>query len=183
MSAKFGLVGLMKCLALELGEHGIRVNSVNPTTVDTKMVIDEQTMRHFLPDQDEPDMEDFKALMREPHILPVPWVESIDVSNAVLYLACDESRYVTGVALPMNGAGGAAAGPCGDRAAARSSASRATTTAGSTTCSWRRAPGDPKPATAGQLDDRRCRSSSCCRGTTSRPWRPRSSVTATRWPR
>ncbi|MFI5045392.1 MAG: hypothetical protein ACHQDC_11400, partial [Acidimicrobiales bacterium] len=59
---------------------GIRVNSVNPTTVDTKMVIDEQTMRHFLPDQDEPDMEDFKALMREPHILPVPWVESIDVS-------------------------------------------------------------------------------------------------------
>ena len=47
-------------------------------------------------------MEDFKALMREPHILPVPWVESIDVSNAVLYLACDESRYVTGVALPTD---------------------------------------------------------------------------------
>ena len=102
VSAKFGLVGLMKCLALELGEQGIRVNSVNPTTVDTKMVIDEQTMRHFLPDQDEPDMEDFKALMREPHILPVPWVESIDVSNAVFYLACDESRYVTGVALPID---------------------------------------------------------------------------------
>src|SRR3954452_10074342 len=57
---------------------------------------------HLLLDQDEPDIEDFKALMREPHILPVPLVESIDVSNAVLYLACDESRYVTGVALPID---------------------------------------------------------------------------------
>jgi SDR family mycofactocin-dependent oxidoreductase len=102
VSAKFGVVGLMKSLALELGEHGIRVNSVNPTTVDTKMVIDDATIRHFLPDQEEPDFEDFKALMREPHILPVPWVEPVDVSNAVVFLASDESRFVTGVALPVD---------------------------------------------------------------------------------
>ena len=102
VSAKFGLGGLMKSLALELGEQGIRVNSVNPTTVATKMVLDDATMQNFLPGPAEPDLEEFKALMQAPHILPVPWVESIDVSNAVLFLASDESRYVTGIALPVD---------------------------------------------------------------------------------
>jgi NAD(P)-dependent dehydrogenase (short-subunit alcohol dehydrogenase family) len=34
--------------------------------------------------------------------LPIPWVEPVDISNAVLWLACDESRYVTGVTLPVD---------------------------------------------------------------------------------
>ena len=102
VSSKFGVVGLMKCLALELAEHMIRVNSVNPTTVDTPMVINEPTLKLFLPESDSPTKEQFGDIMQESHALPVPWVESRDVSNAVLYLASDEARYVTGVTLPVD---------------------------------------------------------------------------------
>ena len=102
VASKFGVIGLMKCLALELAEHMIRVNSVNPTTVDTPMVINEPTLRMFLPESESPTKEDFGDIMQESHALPVPWVESRDVSNAVLYLASDEARYVTGVTLPVD---------------------------------------------------------------------------------
>jgi (+)-trans-carveol dehydrogenase len=102
VTSKYGVVGLMKCLALELGEHGIRVNSVNPTTVATPMVLNEPTVKSFLPDSANPTADEFAALMQESHVLPVPWVESDDVANAVLFLAGDESRCMTGVALPID---------------------------------------------------------------------------------
>jgi (+)-trans-carveol dehydrogenase len=102
VTSKYGVVGLMKCLALELGEHGIRVNSVNPTTVATPMVLNEPTVKLFLPDSANPTTDEFAALMQESHVLPVPWVESEDVADAVLFLACDESRCMTGVALPID---------------------------------------------------------------------------------
>jgi (+)-trans-carveol dehydrogenase len=92
----------MQCLALELGEHGIRVNSVNPTTVATPMVLNEPTMKLFLPDSANPTVDEFAALMQQSHLLPMPWAESDDVANAVLFLACDESRCMTGVALPVD---------------------------------------------------------------------------------
>jgi SDR family mycofactocin-dependent oxidoreductase len=102
VASKYGVVGLMKCLALELGEHGIRVNSVNPTTVATPMVLNEPTVKLFLPDSANPTTDEFAARMQESHVLPVPWVESEDVADAVLFLACDESRCMTGVALPID---------------------------------------------------------------------------------
>jgi (+)-trans-carveol dehydrogenase len=102
VTSKYGVVGLMKCLALELGEHGIRVNSVNPTTVATPMVLNEPTVKLFLPDSANPTTDEFAARMQEAHVLPVPWVESEDVADAVLFLACDESRCMTGVALPID---------------------------------------------------------------------------------
>ncbi len=100
--SKYGVVGLMKCLALELGEHGIRVNSVNPTAVATPMVLNEPTYKLFLPDSANPTIDEFAAVNQQSHVLPVPWVESEDVANAVLFLASDESRYMTGVALPVD---------------------------------------------------------------------------------
>ena len=102
VASKFGVVGLMKCLALELAEHMIRVNSVNPTTVDTPMVINEPTLKMFLPESDEPDQGGVRRRHAGESCAPVPWVESRDVSNAVLYLASDEARYVTGVTLPVD---------------------------------------------------------------------------------
>jgi SDR family mycofactocin-dependent oxidoreductase len=100
--SKFGVVGLMKCLALELGEHGIRVNTVNPTAVATPMILNEPTFKLFLPDSANPTIEEFAAANESSHVLSVPWVESEDVANAVLFLASDESRYMTGVALPVD---------------------------------------------------------------------------------
>ena len=102
VSAKHGVVGLMRTLALELAPDMIRVNSVHPTVVDTPMVNNEAMFRLFRPDLDTPGVEDFKGAATMINALPIPWVEAVDISNAVLWLASDEARYVTGVALPVD---------------------------------------------------------------------------------
>jgi NAD(P)-dependent dehydrogenase (short-subunit alcohol dehydrogenase family) len=102
VSAKHGVVGLMRTLAAELAPHFIRVNSVHPTTVNTPMVDNEQTRALFLGGADEPSDEAFAAAIGTLNLLPVPWVEAVDVSNAVLFLASDEARYITGVTLPVD---------------------------------------------------------------------------------
>ena len=103
VSAKHGVVGLMKTLAQELAKHHVRVNTVNPTQVDTPMVQHPDMYKLFSPDLENPTKEDFAQASGESILYPIPWVESIDVSNAVLFLASDESRYITGVALPIDG--------------------------------------------------------------------------------
>lgn len=101
-SAKHGLVGLMRTAAFELGPHGIRVNSLHPTQVGTDMILNEDTYRLFRPDLDHPDADDIREVSQQMHVLPVPWIESEDISNALLFLASDEARYITGVALPVD---------------------------------------------------------------------------------
>ncbi|MEV1064009.1 mycofactocin-coupled SDR family oxidoreductase [Streptomyces sp. NPDC050263] len=96
IAAKHGVVGLMRTLAWELGEHNIRVNSVHPTQVNTPMVMHDKTYRMFRPDLEHPTVDDFAAVSQGMHLLPTPWVEPRDISNAILYLASDEGRYVTG---------------------------------------------------------------------------------------
>jgi SDR family mycofactocin-dependent oxidoreductase len=102
VSAKHGVVGLMKTLAQELASHSIRVNTVNPTQVDTAMIQNESMYHLFCPDIENPTREDFGAASAATILLPIDWVESIDVSNAVLFLASEEARYITGVALPID---------------------------------------------------------------------------------
>jgi SDR family mycofactocin-dependent oxidoreductase len=104
VASKHGIVGLMRTLALELAPDMIRVNSVHPTTVNTDMIHNPATYELFAPDLPEKDRtrerltERFLTL----NALPVPWVEPVDISNAVLWLASDESRYVTGVTLSID---------------------------------------------------------------------------------
>ena len=102
VSAKHGVVGLMRTLALELAPHFIRVNSLHPTQVDTPMIQNEPTWRLFRPDLEHPTEADFAPASQAMNALPIPWVDPVDISNAVLYLASDESRYVTGVTLPVD---------------------------------------------------------------------------------
>ncbi|GAA3663041.1 mycofactocin-coupled SDR family oxidoreductase [Microbacterium marinilacus] len=102
VSAKHGVVGLMRTLALELAPDFIRVNSIHPTTVNTTMVNNEATFRLFRPDLDDPTVEDFQQAAITMNALPIPWVEAVDISNALLFLASDESRYITGVPLPVD---------------------------------------------------------------------------------
>ncbi len=101
-SAKHGIVGLMRTLTQELAPHMIRVNTVNPTTVNTPMVQNDATARLIRPDLANPTPDDLGAAFVGLNALPIPWVEPIDISNAVLWLASDESRYVTGVTLPID---------------------------------------------------------------------------------
>jgi SDR family mycofactocin-dependent oxidoreductase len=95
VAAKHGVTGLMKSLATELAPNGIRVNSVHPGIVDTPMIMNESILRLFTGGQSA-RREKAEALMLNGHALSVPWIESVDVSNAVVYLASDESRYITG---------------------------------------------------------------------------------------
>ncbi|TDV55364.1 mycofactocin-coupled SDR family oxidoreductase [Actinophytocola oryzae] len=102
VSAKHAVVGLMRSLAVELGQHNIRVNSVHPTQVSTPLLLNDWTYRMFRPDLDNPTQEDFAPLSQMAHVLPIPWVDAVDVSNAILFLVSDEGRYVTGVPLPVD---------------------------------------------------------------------------------
>ena len=103
-AAKHGVVGLMRTLALELAPDMIRVNSVHPTSVNTDMIQNAATYALFAPDLPETERtkEVLAARFGELNALPIPWVEPVDISNAVLWLASDESRYVTGVTLPID---------------------------------------------------------------------------------
>jgi (+)-trans-carveol dehydrogenase/(-)-trans-carveol dehydrogenase len=100
--AKHGVVGLMRTLALELAPEFIRVNSLHQTQVDTPMIHSQATYDLFAPDIEHPGIDVFIERSKRINAIPVPWVESVDVSNALLFLASDEARYITGVALPVD---------------------------------------------------------------------------------
>jgi (+)-trans-carveol dehydrogenase len=102
VAAKHGVVGLMRTFAVELGQHNIRVNSVHPTNVNTPLFMNDGTMRLFRPDLQDPGPDDMKVVAQMMHTLPIGWVEPEDISNAVLFLASDEARYITGVTLPID---------------------------------------------------------------------------------
>jgi (+)-trans-carveol dehydrogenase len=102
VSAKHAVVGLMRTLAKELAPHSIRVNTVHPTAVNTDMLLNDFTYKLFRPELEAPTLDDAKKLFFELNSLPIPWVETVDISNALLFLASDEARYITGVMLPVD---------------------------------------------------------------------------------
>lgn len=97
VAAKHGVVGLMRAFATELAEHHIRVNSIHPTGVMTPMISGE-------------DMQSFPVWLEEhprlgsmsTNLLDVQAVQPADISNAVLFLASDEARYVTSLAMTVD---------------------------------------------------------------------------------
>jgi SDR family mycofactocin-dependent oxidoreductase len=101
-AAKHGVVGMMRVLAQEFAPYMIRVNTVNPTTVNTPMVVNDAVPALFRPDLENPTVEDMNEALMGLNSLPIALVEAVDVSNAVLWLASDEARYITGVALPVD---------------------------------------------------------------------------------
>jgi len=101
-AAKHGVVGIMRVLAQELAPYMIRVNTVNPTTVNTPMVVNDVAPLLFRPDLENPTIDDMTEALMGLNSLPIALVEAVDISNAVLWLASDEARYVTGVALPVD---------------------------------------------------------------------------------
>jgi SDR family mycofactocin-dependent oxidoreductase len=92
-AAKHGVVGLMRTLANELAPHFIRVNTVHPTGVDTPMLINDAAMQA---------VSVAGELVGMQNALPVELVEPVDISNAIVWLASEEARYVTGVSLPVD---------------------------------------------------------------------------------
>lgn len=102
-AAKHGLVGLMRSFAIELAPHSIRVNTVHPTHVDTAMINNPAIYGLFTGGAPGADREAALASMTGMHALPMACLDAADVSSAVAWLVSDEARYVTGVALPLDG--------------------------------------------------------------------------------
>ncbi len=99
---KAGVLSLTRTLACELAGHFIRVNAICPTAVDTPMIQNESLYRSFRPDLESPGREDVKAGFQTMNLLPIPWVDPVDISNAIVWLASDAARYVTGITLPVD---------------------------------------------------------------------------------
>jgi SDR family mycofactocin-dependent oxidoreductase len=93
-ASKWGLTGLTKSWAIELAAYGIRVNSIHPTGVNTPMNDGLAALEGLTPQE--------IAERSAGNLLPVPWIEPEDVAHAVLYLASDKARYVTGAPLILD---------------------------------------------------------------------------------
>ena len=93
-ASKWGLTGLTKSWAIELAPHGIRVNSIHPTGVNTPMNDGLAELEGMTPRQ--------IAERSAGNLLPVPWIEPEDVAQAVLYLASERARFMTGAELVLD---------------------------------------------------------------------------------
>jgi SDR family mycofactocin-dependent oxidoreductase len=101
-AAKHGVVGIMRSIGNEFAQRGIRVNSVHPTGVNTIMIQNKEVWGLFDPANPNPTMESAETAFKSLNALDIPWVEPVDISNAILFLASDEARYITGVTLPVD---------------------------------------------------------------------------------
>jgi SDR family mycofactocin-dependent oxidoreductase len=94
IAAKHGVVGLMRAYANSLGPYGIRSNTIHPTGVNTPMVVNAEFGAYA---EQNPSMVDAMH-----NTLPIPMIEPVDVSNAIVYLVSETGRYVNGVQLPVD---------------------------------------------------------------------------------
>jgi SDR family mycofactocin-dependent oxidoreductase len=101
-STKWGVIGFARSLANEVAPYDIRVNVIAPGTVNTDMVQNDGLRKLFRPDLEAPTREDVAPVFEQMSMLRIPWVEPVDISNALLFLSSDEARYITGVVLPVD---------------------------------------------------------------------------------
>jgi SDR family mycofactocin-dependent oxidoreductase len=105
--AKHGVVGLMRAFANELAPHAIRVNTVHPTGVDGTGMGSAEGLVPLAETSHLMQLQATNMLPPEGHDLSGPWaptsrVEPQDISAAVVFLASDEARFITGVTLPVD---------------------------------------------------------------------------------
>lgn len=105
MVAKRALSMFVHEIATHLAARKIRANVVHPTNVNTPMLQSEPMYRSFRPDLEHPTRADAEPAFFVQQAMPVPYIEPEEISNAVLFLASDESRYITGAQLRVDAGG------------------------------------------------------------------------------
>jgi SDR family mycofactocin-dependent oxidoreductase len=103
--SKRALSNYVHDLATELAPAGIRANVIHPTNTNTDMLQSEPMYRSFRPDLENPTRADAEPVFSVQQAMKIPFVEPEDISNAVLWLASDEARYVTGMQLRVDAGG------------------------------------------------------------------------------
>ncbi|UNB54731.1 mycofactocin-coupled SDR family oxidoreductase [Mycolicibacterium sp. YH-1] len=103
--SKRALSAFVHDLATELAPRGIRANVIHPTNCNTNMLKSDPMYRSFRPDLETPELKDAEPVFYVQQAMKVPWVEPEDISNAVLWLASDEARFVTGAQLRIDAGG------------------------------------------------------------------------------
>jgi SDR family mycofactocin-dependent oxidoreductase len=103
--SKRALSAYVHDLATELAPRGIRANVVHPTNCNTDMLQSKPMYQSFRPDLEDPTLADAEPVFYVQQAMKVPWIEPIDISNAVLWLASDEARYVTGMQVRVDAGG------------------------------------------------------------------------------
>jgi SDR family mycofactocin-dependent oxidoreductase len=106
-SAGYGLsktfiVQYTEILALQLAPQSIRVNAVHPTNCNTNLLHNDQLYKIFRPDLENPTRDDVMPAFNVFQAMPIPFVEPRDISNAILFFASEEARYVTGINLRID---------------------------------------------------------------------------------
>ena len=94
--SKNTIMGYVEQLALAVAPRFIRVNAVHPTNVNTHLLHNDGLYSVFRPDIENPTLDDVLPAVTSFQAMPIPYVEPVDISNLVLFLASDESRYITG---------------------------------------------------------------------------------------
>jgi SDR family mycofactocin-dependent oxidoreductase len=102
-ASKWGVIGFVKSVAIEVAPLGITVNAVSPMSVSTDMCHNEKTYTLFRPDLADPTTDDVRDTFATLNPMGVPWLECDDVTAGVLFLASAEARYITGTALDIAG--------------------------------------------------------------------------------
>jgi SDR family mycofactocin-dependent oxidoreductase len=107
VAAKWGVIGLVKTLALEVAAQGITVNAVCPATVDSDMVHNPALYGLFAPDLTSPTRDEVEPRYAAMSPMGVPWVSPADITDAVMFLVSDEARYISGSTLDVSTAAAA----------------------------------------------------------------------------
>jgi SDR family mycofactocin-dependent oxidoreductase len=102
--SKYTLIDYTEKLALLASPYFIRVNAVHPTNCNTHLLQNDVIYKTFRPDLENPTREDAEPAFVFFQGMPIPYVEPVDISNVVLFLASDESRYVTGQQIRIDAA-------------------------------------------------------------------------------
>ena len=105
MTSKRLIAQYVHDLATELAVRGIRANVIHPTNCNTDMLQSDPMYRSFRPDLEHPTRADAEPVFYVQQAMKVPFIEPEDISNAVLWLASEEARYVTGMQLRVDAGG------------------------------------------------------------------------------
>lgn len=101
-ASKWGVIGLTKVAAHDLGGFGITVNAVAPGNVETPMTFNDALFGAMRPDLDQPTLADVESVFASLHLQPVAFMKPAEITQAVMFLAHRDSVHITGTVLPVD---------------------------------------------------------------------------------